>query len=668
MASDKKQNIFQRILSAGETQIDNILFKAKTQIDVPSTPKPQMEQPLPIYEDDADTFYQKAIYKDMTYSVGVSGFTEKTNKLSYFFLKQMAAKDSVIAAIIQTQQNKVASFSKAVDTKHDRGFKISLKDEKKILRDIVQAIKDKKEYNIDAEYYTESAKRHKMALEGRNAMGSEISKENPNEIVPMPNEESDDINLLDKVKQDNNLNENSEEDILDDRELLRIAKKLLKEKTADKINAIENVLLNCGYEDHRPFESKKWTFDSFLRAIVRDSLTYDQFAVEIIPDNFGKLHYFVPVDGGTIRYATIDLRNYRDFQQLSQPYNILNPEREHEELLQRDILTLDDEKLKNNEYKYVQIMDGRVERAFTAEELALGMRNLTSDIWANGYSISELELLIGVVSSHLFTENFNKQFFINGFSAKGFIHIKDNLPRRKLESFRIMWQHMVKNNRNSFQTPIMSGVDEVKWVPLNQDHSDMEFSLWLQYLIRIMCAVYQIDPFEIGLGMREMGESGSSLSGDNSVVKLTQSKSKGFLPLMRFLEDFINKNIVDKIDSQFKLEWVGLEEESRAESLNRQSQEVKFKKTVNEIREEDGLPPLPGMDDLILDSVYMQFYNMYSPAGKIRQDELKTLLSSDSQLPEENDEGEEEVNPKNKKNPNNLKKEKANKINNLKNK
>jgi len=140
------------------------------------------------------------------------------------------------------------------------------------------------------------------------------------------------------------------------------------------------------------------------------------------------------------------------------------------------------------------------------------------------------------------------------------------------------------------------------------------------------------------------------------------------LPLMRFLEDFINKNIVDKIDSQFKLEWVGLEEESRAESLNRQSQEVKFKKTVNEIREEDGLPPLPGMDDLILDSVYMQFYNMYSPAGKIRQDELKTLLSSDSQLPEENDEGEEEVNPKNKKNPNNLKKEKANKINNLKNK
>lgn len=657
----EKPTIFQKIVEASEAQLDKVLFKAK--------------QDVQIAGDDDEVFYQKAISKDMTYSVGVSGFREKVNKLSYFFLKQMAAKNGVIAAIIQTRQNQVSAFSRPVRANHQRGFKITLKNETKVLADIVEAIKAGRMYELGKQSVSERAQDHKRIIEGDSEpLNEDVKKafDDAQNVDATPAEGFDEsalygnepyppeeINNLKQMKDDAILTQQKEEELFNERELMKLAKKILYKKIRPKIDTIESLIENCGHLDHRPFESKKWTFDSLLRAVVRDSYQYDQIAVEIIPDSLDNLHYFVPVDAGTIRYSTVDLRNYKDFHQLSQQFDILYPEQNQEELLQRDTIKLDDEKLSANKYKYAQVIDGRIERAFTEEELCFGMRNLTTDIWANGYSIAELELLLGAVSSHLYTENFNKQFFVNGFAAKGIVHIADNMPRRKLESFRVMWQHMVKGNRNSFQTPIISGVKDVKWIPLSQGHSDMEFNLWMQYLIRVICAVYQIDPFEIGLGMREMGESGASISGDNSTVKLIQSKSKGFIPLMRFLENFINKNIIERIDHNFKLEFVGIEEESTVEAVDRQQKEVRFKKTVNEIREEDGLPPIPGMDDLILDPNYIQFYNMHSPAGKLAiaeqnsplpqmsnnalMDEVKKI--TDSGLPDEESIPEEQEQP-----------------------
>ncbi len=40
--------------------------------------------------------------------------------------------------------------------------------------------------------------------------------------------------------------------------------------------------------------------------------------------------------------------------------------------------------------------------------------------------------------------------------------------------------------------------------------------------------------------------------------------------------------------------------------------ERKFKKTINEIRAEDGLPPLPGMDDFIAGPEYATWYGQFS--------------------------------------------------------
>ena len=140
----------------------------------------------------------------------------------------------------------------------------------------------------------------------------------------------------------------------------------------------------------------------------------------------------------------------------------------------------------------------------------------------------------------------------------------------------------------------------------------------------MICGIYQIDPQEIGIGMKEEGSRGSGLSGDNTQEKIDLSRDKGLYPLLMFLESFYNTHIIDQIDADFELQFVGLKDESPKEALERQKKESEFKKTVNEIRAEDGLPPLPGMDMFIMNAIYQQWYQQYSDAAKKMQ--LKTML------------------------------------------
>lgn len=574
---DKKPNIFSKVLAATEVAIERYMAKARSEIAS--------------QEDIA--YFPKSIQKDLTNFAATQGYQEKSTPLSYGFQQQTAKRNSIVASIIQTYQNKVAAFAKVSNDKFETGFRIKRKNEEAAILEIVEELREK------------ASKIEKGELET-----SEDNKNAANQ------EERLDTNKDGKIS---------------NRELRREAKRLLKERSRKKIQAIQEMVLSCGSLKNRPFEQRRWNFDSFLRATVRDRLTYDQIATEFVSDKTGELHYWFPVDASTIRIAAPTLANYKNFDAQLAGQEILYPEKELEALKnQNDAIELDEQKLKEGDYKYVQVVSGRICRAYTPEELSLGMANPTTDIYANGYSISELELLTQIVSSQTFTENYNRAYFVQGFSAKGILHIKSNIPPRKLDSVRAQWNHLIKGNRNSFQTPILSGMDEVKWIPLSQSHADMEFHKWMNYLIKIICAIYQIDPMEINFGMREEGGSSGGISGDNTKEKLNASKTKGLKPLLVFLQNYINTNIISKIDPDYELEFVGLDTEDQDVLSKREAQEVKFKKTVNEIREEAGLEPIEGMDEIILDPAYLQAYEKYNPNGRRIAEMDKITQQADS--------------------------------------
>lgn len=623
MADDKKPSIFQKVIEAGSAMLDAQIAKSKNSLEK----KDEYSE--------ADFEFGKAVTRDRSYYLGSQGFQEKPGALSYEYQKQMAVKSSIVSAIIKTRQNRVSTFSEYVPEGNKPGFKIRLKHESEQLEEIMDEL-----FGMDQEGGDEAADTSdETGFGGEDAQestGDGLGKSRPLRKAqkppkkpakkPAPGQEGDvggdgeDLDIAELGDFATATEEEVPEEAMSEEDMMIEAKKELEKRTRKKKRDIAEFLLHCGEVEDRPFESKKWTLDAYLRALIWDSLTYDQAATELVPKEAeildGKLniHHFYPVDGSTIRYASPELAKYKNVD-MQMAQDILYPEEELKAMEERDTLELDQVRLERNEYKYVQLIRGRIQRGFTQDELKVGMRNPTSDIYVNGYSISELEMLVALVTSHLQTEFYNRSYFQQGFSAKGILHIKANLNRSKLEELRRNWNHMVKGNKNSFQTPIMAGMDEVQWIPLTQSHSEMEFSMWLNYLIRMICAIYQIDPSEIGYGIKDEGRGGG-LSGDNTKEKLQNSKDKGFVPLMKFVQDYMNKNIVEIIDPDYMLEWTGLEDESSMSRIARQKEEVQWKKTLNEVRAEDGLPPIKGADHLILNPVYFNWLSQMSEEGQ----------------------------------------------------
>lgn len=595
---NNKISIFQKVLEAGNAYLDTQIFKAKTTIL-----NSNIEE---------DFFFGKAVIEDPSYSIHSQGWLDKPYRLQNSHLKQMSYQDTAIAAVIQTRQNQAAGHAKLVKSKIEKGFRIILKDEDALLA----KIKEELQAEMKAEEIMTGEKNPADAA-------ADASTEQP--VIEKAGEEVDAKMGTEEVSTEGTESDSSDDNKSDDEveafdfELERKARQKLEEQFADARKAVEQYILNCGKLDNRPFETKKWNFNTAIRALVRDSLTYDLHAIEKVPDRAGRPHHWFPADGGTIKRASKDLRRYKDASQNFFNIDILYPERTKEAEEKQKVIELNEALLEKDAYKWVQVIRGKVERAYTADELAVGMRNANTDIYNNGYGISELELLINMVTGHLNAEYYNQAYFTQGFSAKGILHIKAALNRRKIESVRTQWHHMLKGARNSFQTPIFAGVEDVNWIPLTQNHNDIGFEGWMRYLVTMIGAIYQIDPAEMGIHFKAEGGGGGLGSKDDTKEKTDNSKDRGLYPLLAHFQTHITEEVIRPFDSRFALEFTGCNGETAQQALNRQKEEARFKKTVNEIRAEDGLPPLPGMDDVILDPQYMAWYNLYSPKALEKQ-------------------------------------------------
>lgn len=623
-------SIFQKVLEAGNAYLDSQIIKAKSTI---------INQNL-----DEDFLFSKAVVEDPSYSIHSQGYKDKPSRLQNGHLKNMSMSDTAVAGVIQTRQNQVGGHSSLVKSKVEKGWMIVLKDEDALLEKIKEELKAEAEVKATVK-------------------GAQNGQETPQEEIQEPQEgqpfgkadqasEGEDVSLQDTEQEDPSDNEKSDDEVEEvDWELERKAREILKKKFEKPRKAVEQFVQNCGKLDNRPFESKKWNFDACLRAWVRDSLTYDLYASEMIPDRAGRIHHFFPVDGGTIKQASKDLKKYRDAATNFFNIDILYPERSKESEAKQKVIDLDPKLLEKDAYKWVQVIRGKIERAYTADELKVGIRNVTTDIYNNGYGISELEILVGMVTGHLNAEFYNQAYFTQGFSAKGILHIKAAINRRKLETVRTQWHHMLKGSKNSFQTPIFAGVEDVKWLPLTQNHNDIGFEGWMRYLITMIGCIYQIDPAEMGIHFKAEG-GGGNLGGskDDTKDKVNNSKDRGLYPLLSHLETYMNENVISMFDSRFVLKFTGVDGEDSKAALERQEKESKFKKTLNEIRAEDGLPPMPGGDSIILGTEFMQWYSQFSPDAIKKQKsdqehQLKQQEMMGQQGQEEDTFGAEEIAP-----------------------
>jgi hypothetical protein len=94
-----------------------------------------------------------------------------------------------------------------------------------------------------------------------------------------------------------------------------------------------------------------------------------------------------------------------------------------------------------------------------------------------------------------------------------------------LQQFKQQWQAMISGVMQSWKTPVVEA--DVDWIDLQKNNRDMEYSSWMEYLIKLACAIYSIDPTEIGWDIsRSNGNSG--LFEASQAERLQNSKDKPY--------------------------------------------------------------------------------------------------------------------------------------------
>lgn len=367
-----------------------------------------------------------------------------------------------------------------------------------------------------------------------------------------------------------------------------------------RMKEIENMLENTGVSSLPPEERDD--FDAFLRKLGRDSLTFDQSTYEIVDGRGGKPVAFYAVDASTIRLATTPkyMKDVRDF-------------------------TLQDigpEPRRSKDTRYVQVIGGKVVNTYTEDEMSFGIRNPRTNIKQNGYGTAELEILVNTVTAHLWAEEYNRRFFSQGSAPKGIIHFEGNVPENQLLAFRRQWHAQVMGVFNAWRTPVIAAPAKLNYTNLQMSNRQMEYSNWIDYLVKLICAVYLIDPSEINFELRGGAQSQEGpLFETHSETRLKMSRDRGLRPFLKFIQSCINKDLIFRIDPRYEMRFTGLDSKTEEQMLELRLKEIQNYKTIDEVRALDDMEPI-GEErggNLILNPAYITYLTQLQMAKQMGQ-------------------------------------------------
>jgi len=305
------------------------------------------------------------------------------------------------------------------------------------------------------------------------------------------------------------------------------------------------------------------SFEAFTRAVMWDSLVYDQLNFEVIRERGGRPYGMRGVDAKTMRLAKLPK------------------------------LTRSEGQYDPNKIKYVQHLprQQKVVAEFEKEDMAWGIRHPRTDIDVFGYGNPELGQMTSVVRSLLNAEMYNDANFTNGIHVSTILALKSAMEPQTFRAVKRYLRALLTGPRNAKKTPLIKldpdKNEELKSINLSMSAKDMEFSNHVNFKIKLICAMYGIDPSEIGFVFGAEGVT-SALSQGGPRDRLNYSKESGLRPLVRFYQRVLNQMLVWCWEpwESFMVELAGLDSISEKEKVELLAQEVAHWKTVDEARAE----------------------------------------------------------------------------------
>ena len=372
---------------------------------------------------------------------------------------------------------------------------------------------------------------------------------------------------------------NSRGFIIEKKDVDLTKKKTVRDKKAEEIR---DFLLNTGsYED-----SDRDDFVKYCNKLLRDVLTLDQISTELQYNKMKKLCAFFAVDAGTIEKVMPLTQDEIDSN--------INPEG----------------------YKYLQIIEGAPSAAYTSDTMIFDFENPRTDIYHSAYGYSYVEQAVDLISSVIHTFAYNMGNFTENKIPKGIFLVNGDADEDEIDTMTdYIAEIMSGGPANQWRIPVIpsGGKDNtIEWKEINGKNREMEFQAWLDYLTSGVVAMFGCSMDELGLQSQKsqaMFENGGS-------SRIAASKSLILGDILSFLESYINK-IVQKIDPEYRFEFVGYELTDPKAEADLVKTKVESVQTLNEARVALGLDALEAeWADIPLNSQAVQLYQ----AAKANED------------------------------------------------
>lgn len=350
----------------------------------------------------------------------------------------------------------------------------------------------------------------------------------------------------------------------------------------DEIANIEDFIYHCGRIDGTPHDDKR-NFGEFLKVIGRDALTFGHVAIEKVKTKGGGLHRFRPLPAESIYLINKALSKAQVSSNAMKNYQLTRPKSDNDPRADQVI-----NEVENDFIKYVQISyDNRPLATFGDEDCIFKLFNPQNFADSMGYCYSPLELSIINITNHLNVENYNANFFTHGYAARGVLHLKGTVTQSQLANFRRTFYNSITGHQNAWRTPIVAGLDEVQWVPMSASAREMEYLNYNNHLMRILCSQFQIDPMELGLDYLISATGRAPMQQASNEYKITYSRERGLIPLLMFVEDIINSDVLPALDktisNKYKFMFTGMTEETPQTEIAQMQAEMTVWKSMNDL-------------------------------------------------------------------------------------
>lgn len=346
-------------------------------------------------------------------------------------------------------------------------------------------------------------------------------------------------------------------------------------------------------------------FKTTITKYVRDRFTIDKICWEIERDQRGEAAARWVLDGATI-LPVLPGGFYGSTSQIGLRgaigYNKLSDAIEKAKLEQIPPV---------EEISYIQELlygtsGGGIVAAFRETDLVYDLSNELNDIryYKQGFSVVEKANV--AITAFINSITFNSNGLSRGAIPKIGIAMgkESSYTMDELEDMQDEWSANFESTDGQWNIPLLNG--DAKVLNLLPTNRDMEYQKFMEFTGSIICSEMGADPAEAGLRLNQA----QNVLSENQDAKQLFSKNRGTREMLGGFA-YIANRWLEMSGFQFADDFVfrfnGLSTEDKGFEAELRTKDVKTIKTVDEVRAEIDLPPLPdGLGEIILDPTWMQ--------------------------------------------------------------